>query len=148
MILRPKFIIHNSRLYGDKNETINHIVSEWSKQRRNIVGQDLTGWKVINWEFRKKLKFYHNVKWYTHRPKSKGMRHIKFSGFWNTNRSPHPGPKDRRSDHKTIEKPPSCGFCHPGWPQSENKTNQKEIKVLVPHREPKICWTCGWRWYQ
>ena len=54
------------RLYGDRDETINHIISECSKSaqkeyktRHNWVG------KVIHW---KKFKFDHTNKWYMHNP--------------------------------------------------------------------------------
>ena len=57
------------RLCGDRDETINHIISECSKltqkeykARHNWVG------KVIHWEMCKKLKFDHANKWYMHNP--------------------------------------------------------------------------------
>ena len=56
------------RLCGDKNETINHIVSRCNefaqkeyKSRHNWVG------KVIHWELCKGLKFGHTTKWYMHK---------------------------------------------------------------------------------
>ena len=59
------------RLCGDRDETINHIISECSKlaqkeykTRNNWVG------KVIHWELCKKLKFDHANKWYMHNPES------------------------------------------------------------------------------
>ena len=54
------------RLCGDRDETINHIISECSKlaqeykTRHNWVG------KVIHWEMCKKFKFDHTNKWYMH----------------------------------------------------------------------------------
>ena len=57
------------RLCGDRDETINHIISECSKlaqkqykTRHNWVG------KVIHWEMCKKFKFDHVNKWYMHNP--------------------------------------------------------------------------------
>ena len=57
------------RLCGDRDETINHIISECSKltlkeykTRHNWVG------KVIHWEMCKKFKFDHTNKWYMHNP--------------------------------------------------------------------------------
>ena len=57
------------RLCGDRDETINHIISECSKlaqkeykTRHNRVG------KVIHWEMCKKFKFDHSKKWYMHIP--------------------------------------------------------------------------------
>ena len=56
------------RLCGDRDETINHIISEYNKlaqeykTRHNWVG------KLIHWEMCKKLKFDHTNKWYIHNP--------------------------------------------------------------------------------
>ena len=57
------------RLCGDRDETINHIISECSKlvQREYKVRQDLVG-KVIHWEMCKKFKFDHTIKKYMHNP--------------------------------------------------------------------------------
>ena len=58
-----------SRLYGDKDETIIHIISEFSKleQREYKKKRDLV-WKVIHLELCKKLKFDHTNKRYMHKP--------------------------------------------------------------------------------
>ena len=57
------------RLCGDREETINHIISECSnlvlkeyKARHDWVG------KLIHWEMCKKFKFDHTNKWYMHHP--------------------------------------------------------------------------------
>ena len=57
------------RLCGNRDETINHIISECSKlaqkeykARHNWVG------KVIHWEMCKKLKYDHANIWYIHNP--------------------------------------------------------------------------------
>ena len=57
------------RLCGDRDETINHIISGCSKlaqmeykARYNWVG------KVIHWEMCKKFKFDHANKWYMYNP--------------------------------------------------------------------------------
>ena len=54
------------RLCGDRDETINHIISELAprecKARHDWVG------KVIHWEMCKKFKFDHANKWYMHNP--------------------------------------------------------------------------------
>ena len=57
------------RLCGDRDETINHIISECSKlaQKEYKVRHDWVG-KVIHWEMCKKLKFDHTNKWYMHNP--------------------------------------------------------------------------------
>ena len=57
------------RLCGDKDETINHIITECSKlaQREYKARHDWVG-KVIHWEMCKKFKFDHTTKWYIHNP--------------------------------------------------------------------------------
>ena len=59
------------RLCFNRDETINHIISEYSKlaqkgykTRHNWVD------KVIHWEMCKKFKFHHTNKWYMHNPVS------------------------------------------------------------------------------
>ena len=55
------------RLCGDRDETINHIISECNKlaQKEYKTRHDWVG-KVIYWELCKKLKFDHTNKWYMH----------------------------------------------------------------------------------
>ena len=57
------------RLRGDRDETINHIISECSKlaQKEYKARHDWVG-KVIHWEMCKKFKFDHTNKWYMHNP--------------------------------------------------------------------------------
>ena len=57
------------RLCGDRDETINHIISECSKlaQREYKARHDWVG-KVIHWEMCKKFKFDLTNKWYMHNP--------------------------------------------------------------------------------
>ena len=55
------------RLCSDRDETINHIISECSKlaQKEYKARHDWIG-KVIHWEMCKKFKFDHTNKWYQH----------------------------------------------------------------------------------
>ena len=57
------------RLCGDRDETINHIISEYSKlaQKEYMTRHDWVS-KVIFWELCKKFKFDHTNKWYMHNP--------------------------------------------------------------------------------
>ena len=57
------------RLCGDRDKTINHIISECSKlaQKEYKTRQDRVS-KVIHWEMCKKLKFDHTKKGYMHNP--------------------------------------------------------------------------------
>ena len=56
-------------LCGNRDETINHIISECSKlaQREYKATHDWVG-KVIHWEMCKKFQFDHTNKWYMHNP--------------------------------------------------------------------------------
>ena len=58
-------------LCGDRDGTINHIISKCSKlvQRENKTRHDWME-KVIHWELCKKFKFDHKNKWYMHNPES------------------------------------------------------------------------------
>ena len=57
------------RLYGDREETINHMISECSKlaQKEYKTRHDGMG-NVIHWEMGKKLKFNPTNKLYMHNP--------------------------------------------------------------------------------
>ena len=57
------------RLCSDRDETINHIISESSKlaQEEYKTRHDWVG-KGIHWEMWKKFKFDHTNKWYMHNP--------------------------------------------------------------------------------
>ena len=57
------------RLCGDRDETINHIISECSKlaQKEYKPRHDWVG-KVIHWEMCRKFQFDHTNKWYMHKP--------------------------------------------------------------------------------
>ena len=56
-------------LCGDRDETINNIISECSKlaQKEYKARHDWVG-KVVHWEMCKKFKFDHTMKWYMHNP--------------------------------------------------------------------------------
>ena len=57
------------RLCGDRDETINHIISECSKlaQKEYKARHDWIG-KVIHWEMCRKFQFDHTNKWNMHNP--------------------------------------------------------------------------------
>ena len=59
------------RLYGDRDETINHIISRCSKLAQNVykTRHDWFG-KVIHWEMCNKFKFHHTNKWFIYNPAS------------------------------------------------------------------------------
>ena len=57
------------RLCGDRDQTVNHIISKCSKLtlKEYKARHDWVG-KVIHWEMCKKFKFDHTNKWYMHNP--------------------------------------------------------------------------------
>ena len=59
------------RSCGERDETINHIISEYSKLAQKEY-KTRHGWvgKMIHWELCKKSKFDHMNKWYMHNPAS------------------------------------------------------------------------------
>ena len=71
--VRTNKIQQNSRcsLYSERDETINNIISEYSKsaQKEYKTRHDWVV-KVIHWELCKKLEFDHTNEWYMHNPAS------------------------------------------------------------------------------
>ena len=60
---------NNWKLWGNKDEMINHIESKWGK----LVQKEYKTWhdwvdKLIHWKLRKKLKFNYSTKWRIHKP--------------------------------------------------------------------------------
>ena len=65
---------------GDRDETINHIISECCKLAQNEykTRHEWIG-KVIHWELCKKFKYDHTNKWFTHNTESVLENETKFS---------------------------------------------------------------------
>ena len=59
------------RLFGDRDETVNHIINDYSElaQKECKARHDWVG-KVIHWEMCKKFKFDYTNQWYMHNPES------------------------------------------------------------------------------
>ena len=108
----------NCSLCGDRDETINHIISECCKiaQKEYKTRHDWMG-KVIHWELCKKLKFDHTNKWYMHHPASV-QENETHKLLWDF---------DTQTDHLISTRQPgliiihkkkehllNCGFCCPG----------------------------------
>ena len=56
-------------LCGDRDETIDHMMSKCSKLvRKGYQTRHVWVGKVINWEVCKKLKLGHTTKWYMQKP--------------------------------------------------------------------------------
>ena len=117
------------RLYGDRDETINHIISECSKlaQKEYKTRHDWVG-KVIHREMCKKFKFDHINEWYMHNlaPVLENDTHV---GLWHTHRSPNLGQKTRPYNNQQQQKKENlqnCRLCCPGWPQIRTERMWKE----------------------
>ena len=86
------------RLCGDKDETINHIISACSKlaQKEYKARHDWVS-KMIHREMCKKFKFDHANKWYMHNPAPDLAKwHTQTPmGLWYTNGSPNLRQKTR-----------------------------------------------------
>ena len=119
------------RLCGDRDETINHIISECSKfalkeykARHYCVG------KLIHWEMCKKFKFDHADKWYTHNPEPvQGNDTHKF--LWDFDIKTDHLISTRKPDliiinRKKKENLQSCRLCCPGRPQNKTERIWKE----------------------
>ena len=128
---------------GDRDETINYIISECSKlpQKECKTRHDWVG-KGIHWEMCKKLKFNHTNKWYMHSPAPVLENNTHNLGF------------DIQTDHlisarrpnliiinKKKENLQNCRLCCPSWPQ--NKTVKRRISTLTLLENWK-----NWRLYQ
>ena len=111
------------RLCGDRDETINHIISECSKlaQKEYKARHDWVG-KVIHWEMCKKLQFNHINKWYMHNP-APVLVNDSHKLLWDFNiQTDHLIPV-RRPDLKIInkknEKLQNCRLHCPDGPQKK-----------------------------
>ena len=118
------------RLCGDRDETINHIISECSKlaQKEYKTRHDWEG-KVTHWEMCKKFKFDHTNKWYMHNlaPVVENDTHKLLWDF------------DIHTDHLISARRPdliinknkkenlqNCRLCCPRWPQNKTERMWKE----------------------
>ena len=120
---------NKSRLCGDRDETINHIISECSKlaqkefkTRHNWVG------KVIHWEMCKKFKCDHTNKWYMYNPAPVPENDTR-KLLWNFDIHTDHLISARRPDLIIINKKENlqnCRLCCPGWPQIKTERMWKE----------------------
>ena len=140
------------RLCSDRNETINHIISECSKlaQKEYKVRHDWVG-KVIHWEMCKKLKLDHANKWYMHNP-APVLENDTLKLLWDFDIQTDHLISARRPDFIIIKKKKkkkenlqNCGLSGPGWPQNNLKECEKRDKYLALARELKKNYGT-WRW--
>ena len=122
------------RLCGDRNETINHIISECSKlaQKEYKTRHDWVG-KVIHWELCKKFKFDHTNKWYMHNPASV-LENDTHKLLWDFDIQTDHLISTRRPDLKKKKKKKkekkknlqNRELCCPGWPRNKTERKWKE----------------------
>ena len=107
------------RLCGDRDETINHIISRCSKlaQKEYKARHDWVG-KAIHLEMCKKFKFDHANKWYMHKP-AHVLENDAHKPLWEFDiQTDHLIPT-RRPDliiinKKKKENLQNCRLCYPG----------------------------------
>ena len=118
------------RLCGDRDETINHIISECSKlaQWGYKTRHDWVG-KVIHWEMCKKFKFDHTNKWYMLNP-APVLENDSHKLLWDFNIQTHHLIPTRRPDLIIInskkENLQNSRLCCPGRPQNKTERMWKE----------------------
>ena len=140
------------RLCDDRDETINHIISECSKlaQKEYKARNDWVG-KVVHLEMYNKFKFDHTNTWYMHNP-APVLENDTHKLLWDFNiQTDHLIPV-RRPDLIIINKMKRiCKIVDFAVP-ADHRINLKECamkdKYLDLARELKRCGTWKWRWYQ
>ena len=117
------------RLCSDRDETINHIISEWNKlaPKEYKTRHDWIG-MVIHWEMCKKSKFDHTNKWYMHTPAAV-LENDAHKLLWDFDIQTDHLISARRPDLIVINKKENlqnCRLCCPGWPQNKTERKWKE----------------------
>ena len=118
------------RLCGDRDETINHIISECSKlAKREYKTRHVWVGKVIHWEMCKKFKFNHTDKWYMQNP-APVLENDTHKLLWDFDLHRNWLISARRPGHiinkKKKENLQNCGHCSPSWAQNKNERMWKE----------------------
>ena len=118
---------------GDRDETINHIISEFSK-----LAQTWHDWvaQVIHWGMCKKFKFDHTNKWYMYNPASV-LENDTHKLLWDFDIHTDHLISARRPDLIIINKKEkkenlqNCGLCCPGRAQNKTERNWKKLKRRI-----------------
>ena len=131
------------RLCGDRDETINHIISECNKLvlKEYKTRHDWVG-KVIQWEMCK--KFVHTNKWYMHNsaPVLENDTQTPM-GLWHTHGSPNHGQMTGPNNYQQEKKKRICkivDFAVPADHRIKLKECEKKDKYLDLARELKKLW--------
>ena len=121
------------RLCSDRDETINHILSECSKlaQKKYNTRHNWVG-KVIHREMCKKFKFDHTKKWSMHNP-ARVQENNSLKLIWDfdvhtdhlisTNKLGIIIKKKRKKRRQNLQ---NCRLCSPGWQQNKTERMWKE----------------------
>ena len=135
----------NSRcgLCGERDEMINHLISESSKwaQKEYKTWHDWVG-KVIHWELCKKLKFDHMNKWYMDNPESV-LENEMHKLLWNFKIQTDHQILTRWPDLIIMKKRRTCrivNFAVPADHRVKLKECEKRDKYLNLTRELKKLW--------
>ena len=117
------------RLYGDRDEMINHIISECSKlaQKEYKARHDWVS-KVIPWEMCRKFQFDHTNKWYMHNA-APVLENDTHKLLWDFNIQTGHLIQARRPDliiiNKKKENLQNCRLCCPAGPQNKSERKWK-----------------------
>ena len=130
------------RLCGNRDETINHIISKCSKLAQKYqTSNDWVG-KVIHWEMCKQFKFDHTNKLYIHNPASV-LENDTYKLSWYFDVQTDHIFSARRQDLIIINKKENLQkyeLCCPGWPGIKLKGCEKKDKYLDPASHLKKIW--------
>ena len=124
-------------MWRKKNETVNHIVSEYSKLvQKEYKARRYWQSKATNWELRNRLNFDYTTKSYQYKLKSdiENETHKTLCDFeiQTGHLIPH-----RRLDLVSIRKRKknnlaSCGLWRSGGKQKEHKRKRRDRQILGP----------------
>ena len=117
---------------GDRDETINHIISECSKfaKKEYKTRHEWVG-NVIHWEMYKKCKFDHTNKWYIHNP-APVLENDTHKLLWDFDIHTDHRISARRpnliiiNNNNKKEKLQNCRLCCLRWPQNKTERMWKE----------------------
>ena len=118
------------RLFSNRDETINHMISECSKliRKEYKARHDWVG-KMIPWEMCKKFKFDHANKWYMHNPapvQENDTHKLLWDFYIQTDHLFSARIPDLIIINKKNENLQNCRLCCPGWPQNQTERMWKE----------------------
>ena len=119
------------RLCDDRDETINHIISECSKlsQKEYKAWHDWVG-RLMHWEQCKELKFDYTNKWYMHN-QSSFLENVMHKLLWNF---------EIQTDHEILARRPDLIII------KKKKKEKKRIIIIKEERELVWFWTLlSWR---